>query len=94
MPEFRKNTDTQRYEILESGAVIGHITYEKEAEGVFNLTHTEIDPSKGGRGLGGLLVGYALEDIRTQGARAIPTCTFIEKYMNKHPEVADLRARR
>lgn len=93
MPEFRKRPDTQRYEILESGEVIGHITYEKKAEGIFDLTHTEIDPGKSGNGLGGLLVGFALDDIRTQGARAIPTCTFIEKYMDEHPAVADLRAR-
>lgn len=92
MPEFRKNTHTQRYEILEAGETIGHITYEKVAEGIFDLTHTEIGPSRSGKGLGGLLVDYALGDIRAQGARAIPTCTFIEKYMNEHPAVVDLRA--
>ncbi|MGB3068027.1 MAG: GNAT family N-acetyltransferase [Ottowia sp.] len=92
MPEFRKNTAEQRYEILESSQVVGHITYEAAAEGVVDLTHTEIDPSQQGKGLGGLLVGYALGDIRALGARAIPTCTFIAKYMDEHPEVASLRA--
>ncbi len=91
MPKFRKNTASQRYEILEGGQVIGHIDYEEASDGVLDLVHSEIDPSQQGKGLGGLLVSYALSDMRANGARAIPTCTFIAKYMDEHPEVADLR---
>lgn len=92
MPEFRKNTAGQRYEILEGGQVVGHLAYEEAAPGILDLTHTEVDPGQQGRGLGGLLAEYALADIRAMGARAIPTCTFIVKYMDEHPETADLRA--
>ena len=92
MFEFQKNAAKQQYQILENAQVIGHIDYEVVADGVVDLPHTHIDPQHGGKGLGGQLVAYALADLRAHQQRAIPTCSFIASYMDKHPEVADLRA--
>ena len=34
MPEFRKNTERHRYEVVEGGQVVGHINYRQGADGV------------------------------------------------------------
>ena len=32
----------------------------------------------------------ALEDIRSKGLRVVPQCSFVEVYIRRHPEWADL----
>ena len=36
------------------------------------------------------LVLAALEDIRSKGLRVVPQCSFVEVYIRRHPEWADL----
>lgn len=52
--------------------------------------HTVIDKAFGGRGLGTTLIAAALQDTRAAGKRIVPTCSFVEVYLTKHPEYADL----
>lgn len=92
MPEFRKNTERHRYEVVEGDQVVGHINYRQDADGVVELPHTEINPAYGGQGLGTALVRHALEDIRAGGQHVKPSCPFVAAYVNRHPETADLRA--
>ena len=92
MPEFRKNTERHRYEVVEGDQVVGHINYYQGADGVVELPHTEINRAHGGQGLGTALVRHALEDIRAGGQHVKPSCPFVAAYMNRHPATADLRA--
>lgn len=92
MPVLRKNPAEQRYEVIEHDQVLGHISYRPSASGAIDLIHTEVDPSQEGKGLGGQLARFALEDIRASGARAIPTCSFIARYIERHPDLAAVRA--
>lgn len=92
MAVLRKNPAEQRYEVMEQDQVVGHLSYRPNANGVIDLTHTEVDPRQEGKGLGGQLARFALEDIRASGARAIPSCSFVARYIERHPELADVRA--
>ena len=43
-----------------------------------------------GQGIGKELELAALEDIRSKGLRVVPQCSFVEVYIRRHPEWADL----
>ena len=85
--------EEQRYEIRRSGQVAGFAAYQK-AQRLVVFTHTEVDPSYEGQGLGGELVRRALDDVRAQGLPVLPLCPFVQQWMNRHPEYADLDYRR
>ena len=86
----RNNTDESRYELLVDGEeVAGFVEYRDKGDDV-ELTHTEIDPSHEGEGLGSQLARAVLDNLRTQGSTVIPSCRFINGYMKKHPEYAEL----
>lgn len=52
--------------------------------------HTEVDTEVRLRGLGSALVGGALDDARARGLRVVPICPFVDAYVRRHPEYADL----
>ena len=68
--------ERNRYEVRLEDRLVGIADYmDREGERLF--THTEVDPSVGGRGIGTALVRYALEDTRASGKRVIPLCSFV-----------------
>ena len=83
------NPRQSRYEIAVEGEPAGFVAYD-ERDGVYGLTHTEIDPRFEGRGVGSQLVRGALDDLRARGAAVLPFCTFVRGYIEKHPEYLDL----
>lgn len=85
------NPDQSRYEIHVDGALAGVIDY-KEQDGVRDMFHTGVEKEFGGRGLGGRIVEFALTDSRDAGLQVRPTCPFIARFFDQHPDFADLRA--
>ncbi|MBM9460333.1 N-acetyltransferase [Nocardioides sp. zg-536] len=79
-----------RYEVRDGDEVIGFAEYRVPDEKHLDFVHTEVDESYGGRGLAGELVRFALDDVRQQGKRAIPHCSYVAKWIGKHDEYADL----
>lgn len=88
--DVRNNPQKCRYEL----DVDGHIAaaYYTLKDGVVTFTHTEVPKELEGRGIGSKLVKGALEQVRAQGLKIIPQCPFVNAYIGKHPEFADLRA--
>ena len=79
----------QRYEIAVAGELAGFVDYRAQGASVA-LVHTEVLPQFEGRGLAGRLAEFALEDVRRQGAKVVPTCSYIAKYIQRHPQMQDL----
>lgn len=89
-PSARHNAAAQRYEI----EIDGHLAvaeYEVEGDRVV-LTHTLVPEALRGRGLAEVLVRAALNDARAAGRRVVPACSYVDKFMERHAEFADLRA--
>lgn len=87
-----KRSDPDRFEIEVDGQVAGFAEFTDRGDRrVF--PHTEIDPEFGGQGLGGKVVRAALEATRDEGLKAVPLCPFVAKYIERHPEFADLAAK-
>ena len=63
--------ERQRYEAIRDGAVLGFAAYQKANE-LIVFTHTEVDPSFEGQGIGGALVRGALDHVRNLGLRVLP----------------------
>ena len=88
-PEVRDAPDAHRYEIAVDGEVAGFAVYQRRGGRTY-FVHTEIDPRFEGRGLGSTLAKAALDAERTRGEPIIPLCPFIRRYIDHHPEYADL----
>jgi predicted GNAT family acetyltransferase len=78
-----------RYEARLDGELAGFAQY-RERPGLIAFIHTEVDPSFEGQGVGGELVGWALDDARARGLAVLPFCPFVNSYIERHPEYVDL----
>lgn len=81
--------DERRYVLLEEGEVVGLAEYVPSGDAHI-LSHTEVDPTREGRGLATRLMGAVLDDARRRSWRIVPRCSFVSTYVRRHPEYADL----
>jgi NAD+ kinase len=81
--------EQSRYEILLGGEVAGVLHYHRSGE-LVELRHTEIDQAFEGRGLAGRLASAALDDARARATPVRATCPFVQSYLERHPEYADV----
>ncbi|WP_026917417.1 GNAT family N-acetyltransferase [Gordonia shandongensis] len=89
-------TEQERYRAdlseAEDGPVeAGYIDYTQDGDRIA-LTHTVIYERFGGRGLAAQLVKSVLDDVRAAGRTVVPVCTYVQKYIEKHPEYSDIVA--
>lgn len=62
--------------------------------GVMDLQHTYVPPSKRGQGLAGKLTEAALLYARQAGFSVLPTCSYVsDTFLPQHPEFSDVVAR-
>lgn len=80
-----------RFEIHVGDTLAGHAQYREE-QGRRVFTHTEVDPLFSGRGLGGRLIGFALDETRREGLQVVPVCSFVSAFIERHPEYGELVA--
>ena len=88
-PHVVDNPDASRFELLVDGTVAGFAEYRRTASSVA-FTHTVIEPSFEGRGLGSALARGALDASRQAGHAVLPFCPFIRGYIQRHPAYLDL----
>ncbi len=87
--EVKNNHSKNRFEASLDGKT-ALIKYRKEADGTLNLFHTEVPDEFEGRGVGGQLVKAALDQIKADNLKIIPSCPFVAAYVKRHPEYHDL----
>jgi predicted GNAT family acetyltransferase len=88
-----ENPDEHRYEIRDAdGGMLGYLEYLSRDDFTV-LPHTEVDRSLRGEGWGDRLARFALDDLRAKGSKVYPTCPFVERWMERHPEYEDIRHR-
>lgn len=85
----QRNTAAGRFEILVDGVVAGYADYA-DSDGVRTFPHTVVAEEFGGQGLAGRMVGEALRVTTEEGLRVRPACSFVERYVEKHPDSAEL----
>lgn len=82
-PDFVHNEAQSRYELRLDGRLVGQAQYRREG-GRIVFTHTEVDRSLEGQGLGSRLAGLALDDVKMRGLQAVPQCSFIARFIQRN----------
>ena len=88
--KVRDNKQEGRFELALEGGQAAYVEYEEAGDGVLALTHTEVPEEFEGTGIGGALVKGALEIVRGEGLKIVPTCQFVSAYLRRHPEYQEL----
>lgn len=90
--KVRHLPDEKRFEITTDvgEAILG---YDDSQRGVMDLQHTVVPEEAQGRGIGGQLVEAAVRHARDKGMRIVPTCPFVQHWLQENPEYGELVAR-
>lgn len=83
------NPERRRFEVRRGRKVLGWAAYEQTADLVV-FTHTEVKPREEHQGLGSLLVRTTLDYVRAQNLKVLPLCPFVNGWIQRHPDYADL----
>lgn len=89
-PSVTHNEQASRYEIAVDGFV-AVAEYELQ-DGRQIFTHTLVPPQLRGRGLAEALVRRALDDARAAGRKVVPACSYVDVFIQRHPDYQALRA--
>lgn len=84
-----RNDASHRYEAHLDGRLAGYLDF-RERDGEIVLIHTETLDEFQGRGVGSAVARFALDDVRSRGAKAVALCPFVRRWLTKHPEYKDL----
>jgi len=75
---------------IEVGGQQAGFTRFVEHDGRRVFFHTEVDDAYSGQGLASVLVRQALAATRDDGLRVVPVCPYVKRWLEKHPDHADL----
>lgn len=78
--------------IDQDGEWIAELTYVRSAEGEITVTHTEVDDTLRGKGVGEDLVKAAVEFARENGLKIKVKCPFAKKVIDATPTYKDVLA--
>lgn len=67
-----------------------YVDYQAPMHGVYDLQHTWTSVDQRGKGLAAALVEQICQWIEQQHAQLMPTCSYIAKFIDEHPQYADL----
>jgi len=84
----RDNPARNRFE-LQTAAGLALANYRRD-DMTITITHTEVPRAVEGRGIGSKLVKGMLDQIRQEGRKVVPRCSFVAAYIGRHPEYRDL----
>jgi predicted GNAT family acetyltransferase len=90
-PRVVHEPEHDRFAIYLGDTLAGLAAYRDEP-GRRVFTHTEVDEAFSGRGLGGRVATFALDETRSEGLAVVPVCPFIAAYIEHHPAYRDLVA--
>lgn len=71
------------------GVPAGFTSHDRRGPHLF-VRHTEVDAAFEGRGVGGALARHVVAAARDAGLRLVPICPFVARWLERHPEHADL----
>jgi predicted GNAT family acetyltransferase len=85
------NQNQGSFKVATAQEVVGELTYSLvEETSAINLDHTWIDPIHRGQGIGDQLVLKAIDYARENQLKIKPSCPFVIRFFEKHPEYSDL----
>ena len=89
-PTVIHNPSASRFEAHVDGQLC--VADYRLAGALMTMPHTYVPPALEGRGIAAALVAEALAHARREGWRVRPTCSYVSRYMHRHPDTLDLIA--
>lgn len=89
--DVKHNLDANRFEIALPDGQFAVADYRREDNKLF-FTHTRVPEEFGGQGIAGKLAKAAYQYVQNEGLRAVPVCSYMVVYAEKHPEFSDIIA--
>ncbi len=86
--EISNNKDANRFE-TQVDDQLAVLEYHASSN-VIILNHTEVPQHLEGRGIGGVLIKFVLDDARANQYNVVPMCPFVAAYIRRHQEYRDL----
>lgn len=77
-----------RFELAMDGE-IAFAAYQRSGDTIV-FTHTIVPPQLEGHGIGSRLIAGALAQVREEGLKVVPQCTFVAAYLQRHPDSAEI----
>lgn len=90
-----RNVDRDRFELFTDetpAEFIGFLAYREVDPRTLELQHTIISEGFSRRGFARTLVTTVLDRIRSDDGRVVPTCTYVQGYLERFPQYGDLVA--
>lgn len=83
--------DRQRF-VAHAEGHVGRLEYRRAAPTTLDYHSTYVPPALRGRGVASDLVRHALAYADEQGLEVVPSCSFVARFIEKHPEFQRLVA--
>ncbi|GHD13501.1 GNAT family N-acetyltransferase [Zhihengliuella salsuginis] len=83
------DADRGRYGLWQGPTFIGFLGYSRDG-GVVTLQHTIISEAYSRHGYARALVTLVLDRLRAEGSTIVPECSYVQDYLARYPEYADL----
>ena len=82
---LKNNTHHHQFELTTDGK-LSIVAYQQVDDETLALTHTEVDPSLEGHGVGSQLVEDVLQYVEQNNLKVVPLCPFVAVYLKRHPD--------
>lgn len=89
--EVSHNSAQKRFELPADGK-LAVLEYEEKGKDVLVFTHTFVPPELRGQNIAAKLTRFALDEARSRGKKVQPQCSYVDSFMRRNQEYADLRA--
>ncbi len=90
-PRLWRNEAAGRYELSVEEEIVA-VAHFVDQGGLTVVPHTEVAPTRRGQGIGAVLVGGVLEDLRARGQKVVPQCWYVRQFIEEHPDYSELIA--
>lgn len=91
MIEIRYEKEQNRAAAYDGEKQVGECEYAAFGD-VWNVYHTDVDPTYGGKGIAGDLVTCVVAAARTEQKKIIPSCSYVRKVFDKRSDYQELLA--
>ena len=75
---------------LEVPGGTAELVYRRLDDRTVDLLHTTVPQESAGQGIAGKLAKAAFTWARQSGTKLVPSCPFVAKWLERHPEEQDL----
>lgn len=90
-PITLRHEPARRRFLAEAAEGTGLLEYDTLDPATLDFRHTYVPPELRGRGIAGIVTKFALDYARANALGVVPSCPYVARYLDEHPEYAELR---